>query len=875
MVLVLKRCPARFALPASCLLAVFSMVSAVPAVAADDGPAVGVGFFQGYGLAAARIEFGPADEGTEYGFERGEPVKAVLRLANPVKSQGTTYSVRICDSFGRQLVNRVFVAPKAAEQLSEIPIEVPVHDVVSQRHILQVAVTPVDGKMQTAERSFIYRLPAGWDDYICGVWQRHNATRIPYLQEMFVTGSQWSGSGVLPPQHFIDHNFWFYLEGTGNWVYSPYHIWMPDKDKTYYYQQVKKAFIADRTNFRNLERNPCLSNHVIQDRIRQQFGNAGRIYRNYRPLYYTVADEPGIANQAAPFDFCFSPYCKAAFREWLQKRYPSLDALNSQWGSSYKDWDEVRGATTDEIFARGDDNFSAWADHEEFMDDVLTGAYAIAGQAVKRSDPAGRLGVGGVQGPSAVGGWDFWKLCNLIPFHCSFAPSKAEKDKGPATWNPERHLIWYLFIHGDRGLIAWDDPESYVNDKGEYDDRARDSKPLYAELTGGIGKLRIASQRTDDPIALYHSQPNLRVHWVLEVRPEGKSWINRGSGSERIDSRYFRLRESWVKLIEDNGLQYKFVAPEQVKAGGLKFYDAATGAGYKVLILPEILAMSAAEAREILDFVAAGGTVIADRMPATFDEHGRKLDASPLADLFGREADGHAILLDRDMLSYYQDRLYPGGREDELKNLVGEYLVRAVGAARATPLVVGADGKPVTGVEATLWTNGQMQMIALHRNPLLRVNELGPQEYQKNDKFEVPVDLVVKAGEARAWYDVRSGRKLDVARQVKVLLKPFEPTILTSLPVEAQPFAAKVDGDSVRITPGQPCAAKAAVYHLAFLGPDGEERLLYRTNVAVPAKGATLPLPLALNDDKGTWTLEVREVATGATQRVLFERHKL
>ena len=167
-----------------------------------------------------------------------------------------------------------------------------------------------------------------------------------------------------------------------------------------------------------------------------------------------------------------------------------------------------------------------------------------------------------------------------------------------------------------------------------------------------------------------------------------------------------------------------------------------------------------------------------------------------------------------------------------------------------------------------------MQLISLHRNPQLRVHELGPQEYKKNEKFEVPVELIVKVGETRAWYDVRSGRKLEPGKQAKVVLEPFEPVILASLPLEAPPFAAQVSGDEIRITPGQPCGLKTAVYHLAFLGPDGKERLLYRTNVSVAPKGSVLPLPLAMNDDQGTWTLEVREVATGATQRVLFDRSR-
>ena len=63
----------------------------------------------------------------------------------------------------------------------------------------------------------------------------------------------------------------------------------------------------------------------------------------------------------------------------------------------------------------------------------------------------------------------------------------------------------------------------------------------------------------------------------------------------------------------------------------------------------------------------------------------------------------------------------------------------------------------------------------------------------------------------------------------------------------------------------------APVYHLAFIGPDGVERRVYRTNFACRPAGGRLALPLALNDAAGTWTLEVREVATGATRQVSFQ----
>jgi len=754
--------------------------------------------------------------------------------------------------------------------------------VLAMKHTVSIATTGA----WAASADVIYMPPKEWDDYICTIWHRHNPKRIPYLQDMYLSGTQWTGSSSAVPEHFIDANYRYYVETGAVWAYAAYHMWMPDKEKTYYHKRAKAAFIKDRTDFRILERNPCLNNHVIRDRIQWTFTHEARMHRPYRPLFYTVADEPGIANQAAPFDYCFSPYCKEAFRQWLKERYKTLDGLNRQWGTKYTRWEDVRGETTDEVLARTDGNFSAWCDHKDFMDSVLIGAYALAKEYLRKHDPDGRIGIGGGQGPAAVGGWDFWKLCqvfdvmenyyignnyelmrsfspSLIPLHCSFG-------KG----NPEKHLIWYLFIHGDGGLLVWDDKSQYVTDDGAYSARAKEARDWYRELTGGIGKLRMASVRTDDPVALYHSQAAMRVHWVLEVKPEGKNWIRRDSWTERTRSRYFRLRESWVKLIEDNGFQYRFLCPAQMDRGDLRAFNPRSRKGFKILFLPEILAMSDGEAKAIHAFVRAGGTVVADKMPGTYDEHGKRREKSPLADLFAGGADGRAILLNQDMLPYYQQRILPGDKEAKLKSLVGDRLRKTVGGDRVTPEVVGEDGKGVTGVETTVWRNGRGEMIALHRNPLLRVNELGPQEYKTNKKFETPVTLVVRRAKPACWYDARKGGKVGEGKEVKVTLPPFEPVLLMALPAEAAPFAAEVKAGSLRITPAAGAGMAKCVYHLAFLGPRGKERLVYRTNVVCPPAGGSFPIPLALNDASGPWTVRVRETATGAEKEVRFKAGK-
>ncbi len=855
-----------------------AIAAAISTCLADEG----VGSFRGFPPAEPTFVF--ANKKPFIALDRGQPVSGALHLPKPVSPKGLVVTARVTDSFGRVLWDERLAGPTGDKPVDSIGVSVQVPAVIAQRHFLALTVRAADSTTYTTRNEFLYRLPKQWDDYLPTIWMRHNPKRIGYLREMYLAGSHWFNAQPGVPDHYIDQNYRYYVEGGSKSIYSPYHLFI-NEQVGWYFNRARDAFRKDRTNLRNLERNPCLNNPIIHREIGRIYSEPARQHRDYRPLFYTVADEPGIANQAAAFDFCHSPHCRKAFVAWLKKRYGTLEAVNAQWGTSYAKWDLVRGGLTDEAFAAADDNFSAWCDHKEFMDDVLCEAYVRAKKAMRKHDPDGRFGMGGGQGPIAVGGWDWWKICQIFEVHeayyignnyeliRSFQPDAICYHASFGDDDAERHLIWYLFIHGDRGLLIWDDGSKYVDDQGNYSKRAKDFTGLYKELSDGIGKLRIASKRTDDPIALYHSQANLRVHWVLDVRPAGDKWVDRNSWNERRESRYFRLRESWVKLIEDNGLQYRFLCPPQVAAGALKPYDPKTGEGFKVLVLPEILALSAEEAKAIRAFVAAGGTVIADKMPGTFDARGKRLGASPLAGMFD-DASGRAVLLDKDMLPYYHQRLYPAGHkrsDDSLKQLVGGLLTAAVGDDRITPVVVGADGKPVTGVEVTVWKNGRGQLIAIHRNPQIRVNELGPQEYKKNTKFETPVKLTVKLPYAVAWFDVRGGKKLEPDFETTVTLQPFEPVILSAFHELPGLPEVSVEAGAIRIAPAQPCDFATQVYHLDFIGPDGKERLVYRMNVKVPREGGTVPLPVALNDQPGVWKVRVREVSTAATVEATFE----
>ncbi len=81
-----------------------------------------------------------------------------------------------------------------------------------------------------------------------------------------------------------------------------------------------------------------------------------------------------------------------------------------------------------------------------------------------------------------------------------------------------------------------------------------------------------------------------------------------------------------------------------------RLLDAAHLAPYKVLILPNIAALSDAQCRQIRDFASRGGGIVATHETSLYDEWGVRRPDFGLADLFGASFDG---ALDPRMMNSY------------------------------------------------------------------------------------------------------------------------------------------------------------------------------------------------------------------------------
>ncbi len=805
--------------------------------------------------------------------ERDGPVIATFRTGPQAIGAGAL-EIRWTDILGRVVEERRI--PVRMTDESEIRFSLDMRRAVAMINTvtahLSLEELPRKGapahRDETASVGFIAK-PADrkWLDYAIIMWQPHSAERMATLRTLGVTGGQHLGRSMEPPASLLKNNMRWYAENIATDFYAEYHRYRPDRTQEWSFLQAKAAHRKDPQSKEPFKRRPSLSNPEWLRAVHDRLVASARRFSPYRPLFYDLADESGIANLAAFWDFDFSDESLAEMRSWLKDRYGSLASLNTQWGSAFASWDDVTPDSTDEAMKRSDGNYSSWSDHKEWMDVSFSRALQMGVDAVQSVDPGAYVAIAGGQMPG-WGGYDYWRLSqtltaiepydigNNIEMLRSFAPRLPFVTTAFARGPWEEHRIWYELLHGARGNIIWDENFEMAPEGGKPGPRGLETAPYYREIRSGLGALLIQSTRLSDAVAIHYSQPSMRVEWMLAQRPKGVLWANRNSATERMDSEFLRLRESYCKLVEDLGLQYRFVSYAQVEDGEL------ARRGYRVLILPRSTALSEAEAREMRRFVEQGGVIITDGEPGVFDEHGRRLDASRLA--------GVPMTL-WSVLPYYQDRLRDAesARRDEAVRLFDQSGV-------CPPFIVLDEvGRRAAGVETHTFRNGASWIVALLGNPEMRVDELGPPDFKSNARFEKPRKLRLVLPSELYVHNIRSGNAMGRLKEIGVTLEPYAPAMFALTaepPAEAHIRAPRVAvrGELVRVEADYGGSADG-VAHFEVTDPNGAVHLDYTGSAPISDGVAERLIPFAVNDPAGAWTVRVRDVLTGRRLQAVVE----
>ncbi len=340
-----------------------------------------------------------------------------------------------------------------------------------------------------------------------------------------------------------------------------------------------------------------------------------------KPMAYYLADESSLTAYADAYDVDWSPAALDGFRRWLQGEYRTLDALNASWGAAFRSWESVVPMTTEEAQKHG--NFAPWADHRIYMESEFVHAFARARELVREIDPGARASISGTQIPTPHNGCNWYEIDQQLDYlqpysggsqdamHHLFRPGlllTGFTGYG-LTGSQAQYEQWRRLFYGHAGAsIFWH--YTLLNPDLTLSDQGKALAEAFGRIQSGIGRLFLNSTVREDGVAIHFSMASIRGAWITD----GK--ITAGMGPAQRTSKNFAelasRRDAWVRELERQGIQFRFLATPQIETGALD--------KFRVLILPYSIALSDREARQIERFLDRGGIVYADDQTGRMDE---------------------------------------------------------------------------------------------------------------------------------------------------------------------------------------------------------------------------------------------------------------
>jgi beta-galactosidase len=390
---------------------------------------------------------------------------------------------------------------------------------------------------------------------------------------------------------------------------------------------------------------------------------------------WDVWSEPHIVNWVRfPYltrpAFCFCPYTQARFREWLKKKYATLDALNAAWYRRFERWDQVSPPRFSTILS-----YTDYIDWREFIDDKLAGDLKIRVDAVRSEDHTHPItshaatpalftsptdGFGEPDDWKMAASADFWGT-SLYPMHSGRAQSLPYQDlaadldfiwssglpfkKGfwigelqagqgatgmriadPVDSHDEEFWLWQVVAHGatEISVYAW-----YPMNSG-YESNGYGLINLDGTLTPrsrAAGK--VAKEIDKDGPHLLASRPAPAQVAILYDR---LSYMVGGEEPSRSNLGYAG-RDSLLGI-------HRAFFEEQIPVDFAHAMDVVENrlGQYKIVYLPFPVMLSKDVAEGILRYIKNGGTVVGEARLAWNDERGFSSDVIPgqgLSTVFG------------------------------------------------------------------------------------------------------------------------------------------------------------------------------------------------------------------------------------------------
>ena len=612
--------------------------------------------------------------------------------------------------------------------------------------------------------------------------------------------------------------------------------------------------------------------------------NAYRRASAFGSPFYTLTGENYLSGEFNGLENSgFGPTTTKRFQEWCRKEFgENLKALNTEWNTRFKTWNEIRGILIQDAVEQ--DQLSRWIDFRYFMRSRVWSQFFVDWTDMMRvAIPDARTGRVGHDhhdfsryheqmtssklyiGQSPLPEWREAMVAEL--------PQSFSGDKGfylapqsTIRWtydlqskiNRER-WPWLTLILGLNGF-DWENglagptlggmsgfTPCYSEALPFFKDMAREVQAIQR----GIGKLTIAADPHRSDVAILWSPRNHYLSRCLPFEENGFS----GTFLSNIVT-HGGAPADCLALLNSLRIRPTFIASEDLAA-----------CGFKALLLPYNKAMSPAEAEAIRQFVHDGGLLIADNEPGSFTEHGRALgEERRLADLFPDFKDstliehgaGRAAYLPNGLNGYVEKHGSGDFAQAEpVQRLLAEF------ADQRPPIeLLDAAGKPRRDIFARVFNVDEVRLFGLLRAAI----DDGSQNLKTS---------MILPEKAHVW-DVREHEYLGFGDRFELSLD-LRPRFLAILSSRLGAMKLEIDGAPSAGAPltirGEVEAESDAItqaVHFRVYNSEGVELEWFRRNEIFDRRRFEIALPLSFSIKPGTYEVRAEHVLTGAEASLHF-----